>query len=75
MRKKVTLRKRCGDNNCKDPNCDYVIVEEKGVSYAFKVFKETLGINNFQFIGWLLFVLPPLILFLLCLPDLLGMSF
>ena len=66
MRKKVTLRKRCGDNNCKDPNCDYVIVEDKGrISYAFKLFKETIGINNFQFIGWCIFVFLPLALLLL----------
>lgn len=61
MAKKVTLRKRCGKNDCEDPNCDYIIVEDKGVSYAYKRFKELIGINDFMFIGWCFFVGPPLI--------------
>ena len=29
MSKKVTLAKRCGNPNCNDPRCDFVIVEKK----------------------------------------------
>lgn len=66
MAKKVTLRKRCGNPNCKDPRCDYVIVEKNETLWERlrnynPVFHPMLVIGIILF---LLFHLPMGILFI-----------
>ena len=52
MGRRVTLQKRCGNPNCTDPRCDYVIVEKtKTVSNYYKKFKKATDLNGFTIFG------------------------
>lgn len=52
MAKKVTLRKKCGDENCQNPNCEFEIVEKK--ESRWKLFKQSFK-NFFPVDGFTLF--------------------
>lgn len=53
---KLTLQKRCGNPNCTDPKCPYVIVDRRTVSDVKKVIKKKSPINWFTLVGTMIFV-------------------
>lgn len=53
---KLTLQKRCGNPNCMDPRCPYVIVEKRRtLSDVKKLIKKKSPVNWFSLVGTMIF--------------------
>ena len=71
MARKVTLAKRCGNPNCTDPRCDFVIVEKR--ESIWKQIKKVSilsvfpGIVKWGVMFFLLYHIPRLINFFIVL--------
>ena len=58
MAKKVTLRKKCGDKDCENPNCEFEIIEKNESVWQLikQSFKNLFPVDGFTAFGSIIFI-------------------